>query len=175
MTREKLINSKQSSLRGWRKFHFKNRMFYLRNEFWRRKFMISLWFSISIGACGKFENKFWINFRPVVPFLQYHAHVSRESDPWGLQQPTWKWKNREKLCNIYRQNPLRVVDAVVDGIQHPLTYVITFEKIISHLALSSSFVDVDNLSKIFTSCLIKASEIRASGGKDICRAREKRF
>jgi hypothetical protein len=47
-------------------------------------------------------------------------------------------------------------------------HAITSEKIISHhipAFISSGEFFRDNLSKIFTSCLIKAYEIRASSGK----------
>lgn len=75
--------------------------------------------------------------------------------------------NVEKLCNIYFH--VFTTEAFI-AVQFVFSHVITSEKIISHhiLALSlptETLFFRDNLSKIFTSCLIKASEIRASSGK----------
>jgi hypothetical protein len=75
----------------------------------------------------------------------------------------------EKLCNIYFHVFTTEAFIAVQFAFSPALHVITSEKIISHhilaLSLPTATFFRDNLSKIFTSCLIKASEIRASSGK----------
>lgn len=133
--------------------------------------MISLWFSF------QFQSTLAKCFTFVVSTsrLSYHAHVGRANDPRGLLHVRIRFPRE---CT--RAIPSKIMQHLFLQTRLPpefssrtefvfFSLVITSEKIISHhiSALSRpSLLLCDNSRKIFTSCLIKAYEIRASSKRN---------
>lgn len=128
------------------------------NEFRRRQFMIQLRFSFQLPS--KQVSICW---------ALKHAHVSRENDPRGLLHVFILRQVAGKIMqHLFISTLGAKPNLVLITVQLPCNY-IWKNNFSSHFRayLWKDFFALfsDNLSEKFTSCLIKASEIRASSNK----------